>query len=315
MGKLICEFTFSKRMISIYIFVEELLERMVQKGSVKSLLHLLTKSSDRDARRFSSVALANLSSAAFNRTRIASEGTVPILISMMKDADSDIVTRQFCAMALGNLAAEPDNHLEIVKSDGIEALLAVLKTDDVDAGRYAAFGLANIGANANHRDRIVELGAVPCLVSLACCEDINAQRQALAGLRSICISPEFRAVVVREGVMDPLVLLSRVEDLGILREVSSAINCLSSVEENKLEISDRCMSTVIGLMLSGDLVIERHSVCAAANLMEMLELHVKLSEERGKTVLFDAIRLSIVFVSLLVHQCVMVSQEWLLSWP
>lgn len=199
----------------------------------------------------------------------------------MKDVDSDVVSRQYCAMALGNLAAEPDNHLEIVKSDGIEAFLAVLRTDDVDAGRYAAFGLANIGANANHRDRIVELGSVPNLISLACSEDINAQRQALAGLRSICIAPEFRAVVVREGIMDPLVLLSRVEDVGILREVASAVNCLSSVEENKLEISDRAMSTIIGLMLSGDLVIERHSVCAAANLMEMLELHVKLSEERG----------------------------------
>jgi hypothetical protein len=52
------------------------------------------------------------------------------------------------------------------------------------------------------------------------------------------------------------------------REVSSAINCLSSVEENKAEIADRALCTVIGLMLSGDMVIERHAVCAAANLME-----------------------------------------------
>lgn len=36
---------------------------MVQKGSVKSLLLLLTKSSDKDARRFSALALANLASA------------------------------------------------------------------------------------------------------------------------------------------------------------------------------------------------------------------------------------------------------------
>ena len=39
--------------------------------------------------------------------------------------------------------------------------------------------------------------------------------------------------------------------------------------------------TVIGLMLSGDTIIERHSVCAAANLMEMSELHGRLIEERG----------------------------------
>ena len=73
-----------------------------------------------------------------------------------------------------------------------------------------------------------------CLVSLACCEDINAQKQALAGLRSLCISPEYRVVAVREGIMDPLVLMSRSEDNFILREVAAAINCLSSVEENKI---------------------------------------------------------------------------------
>lgn len=141
---------------------------------------------------------------------------------------------------------------------------------------------------------------MPALISLACCEDLNAQRQALAALRSLCISPgtprhrlflscvrhvrsvvEFRAVVVRENIMDPLVLMSRTEDVAVLREVAAALNCLSSVEENKLEIADRSMCTVIGLMLSGDILIERHAVCAAANLMEMIELHGRLMEERG----------------------------------
>jgi len=66
------------------------------------------------------------------------------------------------------LAGEPENHVEIVKSEGIESLLAVLRTDDIEAGRYAAFGLSNIAANANFRDKIVEDGGVPSLVSLAC---------------------------------------------------------------------------------------------------------------------------------------------------
>jgi HEAT repeat protein len=114
---------------------------------------------------------------AFNRSRMASEGTIPILIEYMKTAANDIVARQYCAMTLGNLAAEPENHMEIVKSDGIDALISVLKSEDVEGGRYAAFALANLAANANHRERIVEEGAVPALVSLACCEDLNAQRQ------------------------------------------------------------------------------------------------------------------------------------------
>lgn len=45
------------------MFVEELLERMVQKGGVKSLLTLLTKSIDADAQRFAALALGNTASA------------------------------------------------------------------------------------------------------------------------------------------------------------------------------------------------------------------------------------------------------------
>lgn len=103
----------------------------------------------------------------------------------------------------------------------------------------------------------------------------------MAALRGICISAEFRAVVVREGILDPIVLLSRSEDINVLREVASALNNLSSVEENKMEVSDRAMCTIIGLMLSGDNVVERHAVCAAANLMETIELNSRLIEERG----------------------------------
>jgi hypothetical protein len=44
------------------------------------------------------------------------------------------------------------------------------------------------------------------------------------------------------GVLDPLVLMSRSEDVMILREVAAALNNLSSVEENKMEVADRGMT-------------------------------------------------------------------------
>ena len=118
---------------------EDLLERLVAKGGVKSLLTLLTKSVDTDAQRFAALALGNAAAAAFNRIRMAQEGTIQILIDYMRNSDNDIVGRQYCAMSLGNLAAEPENHSEIVKTEGIDALITVLKTEDVEGGRYAAW--------------------------------------------------------------------------------------------------------------------------------------------------------------------------------
>ena len=43
--------------------------------------------------------------------------------------------------------------------------------------------------------------------------------------------------------------MSRSEDFEILREVCSALNCLSSVEENKMEVADRAMCTIIGTII------------------------------------------------------------------
>lgn len=63
---------------------------------------------------------------AFNRSRMASEGTIPIIIDYMKNQSNDIVARQYCAMTLGNLAAEPENHMEIVKSDGKPVVILFL---------------------------------------------------------------------------------------------------------------------------------------------------------------------------------------------
>ena len=69
---------------------EELLERIVHKGGVKSLMLLLTKSIDTDAQRFSAMALGNCAAAPFNRIRMASEGLIQVLCDYMKDGDNDI---------------------------------------------------------------------------------------------------------------------------------------------------------------------------------------------------------------------------------
>jgi hypothetical protein len=52
-----------RSMTHLYCTTEELLERVVNKGGVKSLVVLLTKAQDIDAQRFAALALANCASA------------------------------------------------------------------------------------------------------------------------------------------------------------------------------------------------------------------------------------------------------------
>ena len=96
---------------------EELHERIVKKGGVKSLIYLIENSPDNEAQRFAALALANCGSAVYNRVPIANAKAIPSLIRYIKDDDADLIARQYCAMALGNLAAEPENHEEVKFKD------------------------------------------------------------------------------------------------------------------------------------------------------------------------------------------------------
>jgi len=49
---------------------EELLERVVQKGGVKSFVNLISNSTDAEAQRFAALGLANCASAPFNRAPV-----------------------------------------------------------------------------------------------------------------------------------------------------------------------------------------------------------------------------------------------------
>ena len=60
---------------------EELHERIVKKGGCKSLIQLLTKSSDAEAQRFSALALANIASAVFNRITMVQDDVLQNVIS------------------------------------------------------------------------------------------------------------------------------------------------------------------------------------------------------------------------------------------
>ena len=73
--------------------------------------------------------------------------------------------------------------------------------------------------------------------------------------------------------------MSRSENLVILREASSAFSCLSSKEENKFEIVDCAISTIIALVLLGDDEAERYACCA--HLLQFSEVHVRFLEEKG----------------------------------
>lgn len=261
-------------------------EGIVKKGGIKTLVTLL-QSQDEEVQRFAILALANTSVTALYRLQIANEASaLEHVVSYLSHEASDKIGKQYCAMVVGNLAANAENHQAIARFGGIPALVSLLaaaaKDQGMEGGRYAAFALANLAASANHRKEIVDCGAMEPLIVFACVDDNAVQHQAVAALRGICICPEYRIKAVRMGILDPLILMARrSDDLSLRRAVASALNCLSTMDENKDEVADRALSTIISLLMSNDDEVEGHACCAIANLVEVVDVHSRFFREKG----------------------------------
>ena len=285
----------------------DMLEKIVKKGGIKTLIMLLSQSTDVEAQQFSALAIANVASYPMNRNIICksekNEAPREIIRYILRGKDQEetsselstniALARQYCAMALGNIAADPQTHDILVQLGVIDALILLLNKDDVDCARMAAFAFSNLAASRPYRKLIIEHHKeeiISPLISLACCDEISAQRKALLALRVLCIEQNIRVDVVRSGIIDPLVIIARAssdnsriekENAGMLREVAAALNCLSCMNENKEEICDRAISTIISLMISNDLEVERHACCTIANLLEFMDIHERFLSEKG----------------------------------
>ncbi|CCI42216.1 unnamed protein product [Albugo candida] len=260
-------------------------EKMVLKGAIQALTHLLTNTNDVEALQLTCMCLANIASCPVTRTRIVKDGVLPLLINHLKSSETDITSKQYLAMMLGNLAFESALHKDIIKEDAINALVSLMNAENTILGAFCAFALTNISLNEDYRCDIVEEGGISRLIDLACSSDVKAQIQALTCLGGLCIDPQYRSRAVEEGIIDVLILMARVELSHVRTQVAAALCSLSSAVESQVEIADRALLTIISLSLSGDPKVEEHACGAIANLTEREDIHEKILSENGLMIL------------------------------
>lgn len=263
----------------------ELHERIVLKGGIKTLLHILNHSRDLEAQRFAVLAMANITASSHvvrvNMTQ--DEKVVFYLLEFMKSEENDTIAKQYCAMAIGNLAVSRETHSIVMESYGISILVAFLRfgTNDqnYETTQYAAFALSNLASNEICCKEMTNLGALESLVLAACFDDTDVQRHALTALRGICNHSNYHSEAISVGILDPLILLARSVEINISHDVAALLNCLSSTVGIRMAISDRAASSILHLSLSKETLTKRHATCAIANLTEVLEIHKKLMDE------------------------------------
>lgn len=262
----------------------ELHERIVQKGGIKTLIHILNHSRDVEAQRFAALAIANTASSDTVRVNIAQEDKVVFcLLEHIKDDKNDEITRQYCAMVIGNLAVNREIHSVIVDSSGISILVELLRLGANDQNdettQHAAFALSNLASNDICSKEMVDTGALNHLVLAACFDDTNVRRHSLTALRGICNNSHYHSEAISVGLLDPLILLARSPEIGLFRNVAVLFHCLSSTVGIRKTLSDRAASTIAHLSISDDILTRRHATCAIANLTEIPEIQSKLVDE------------------------------------
>ena len=184
-------------------------ERLVKKGGIETLVHILITAQDAEAQQFAALAVANTAATKTLCNDIAKlDGVIAGLVQYVGNEQADAIGRQYSAMAIGNILAEPATHEVTVEAGCIDALITMM-TNCVDArelesGKYAAFAIANIASNCQYHKQLVKGGSIELLVALACCEDPDTQRQSLAAVRGLCTTSANRQTVLQKGILDPL---------------------------------------------------------------------------------------------------------------
>ena len=138
--------------------------QIVKKGGLKTLVMLLSQSTDVETQQFAALAIANVASYPANRNVVcmSEEHETPreviaYIINKSSDSNSDsnMLAKQYCAMAIGNIAADSHTHDTLVELGAIDALMSLLvgMDIDIDCSRMAAFAISNFAANNNTKNR------------------------------------------------------------------------------------------------------------------------------------------------------------------
>eukprot|EP00924_Labyrinthula_sp_SR-Ha-C_P006206 snap_masked-scaffold_63-processed-gene-0.43-mRNA-1 protein AED:1.00 eAED:1.00 QI:0/-1/0/0/-1/1/1/0/4272 len=266
---------------------QELHLKLMQKGAIKSLLLLLTKSKDAEAHRMASLALGNICCHKDNKIMFARQGGIKIMVNYLSASENDVHAKGFCAFCLGNVASEAANQQEIAKLGGINVLIELLNLSEEQPGAFGAAALANLAYDKEWRTEIVKNDAIPALVDLACMESQRAQKAALFAMRNISITPEYRVALVNCGIIDPLVLIAKSQNQNLQIEVAAAFCTLSVMPGVKKEITNRGFSTILSQALSNLPALELHSMNTMANLLEDVELREKIVNEFALPVIMN----------------------------
>lgn len=181
-------------------------------------------------------ALHSLSFNATNRILIANLGAIPLMASLLSDAN--LLVRRGSAGVLNTLAVEEQNRPLIGISGAMPQLISMLKDEDELARANSAAALANICANnAANKAMLISNGGANLLVDLLRDRSHSCRKQASVAIRNVASCPTHRRILAQYGAMGLLANLLQDPDPQTREAAALAIrNMTTESAENMAQL-------------------------------------------------------------------------------
>ncbi|PIA33260.1 hypothetical protein AQUCO_04200194v1 [Aquilegia coerulea] len=169
-----------------------------------------------------------------NRIKIAQEGAVRPLISLISSSDSQL--QEYGVTAILNLSLCDENKDLIANSGAIKPLVRALKNGTATAKENAACALLRLSQIEEHKIAIGRSGAIPLLVNLLENGGFRGKKDASTALYLLCSVKENKMRAVQAGIMKPIVELMADFGSGMVDKAAFVLSTLVSIPEGKTAV-------------------------------------------------------------------------------
>eukprot|EP00026_Physarum_polycephalum_P002016 Phypoly_transcript_02020.p1 GENE.Phypoly_transcript_02020~~Phypoly_transcript_02020.p1 ORF type:complete len:578 (+),score=87.07 Phypoly_transcript_02020:1129-2862(+) len=191
--------------VSNLVVNEENQTALVQEGGLSPLVNLLTNPSSVDICGRVAWALSNLTQINdFIRSEVGHLGTIPLLVKMIDDPNTEIDTKENSLKAIINLALNYENEGRLYEANVVPVLLQVIRTHQQQPVHKLSFmALVNISANDKVRVQISKLGGVADTITNATTPSL-AQEDAIKLLTNLTINGKIRSQLQKTNLKQTL---------------------------------------------------------------------------------------------------------------
>jgi hypothetical protein len=146
----------------------------------KSIVSLLVKlalntNNSIETRRYSILALANISATVANHAAIVNDGGLQAIFSLA-NFTADAMLQYYVSSALSNLSSNDKNHAILLEKGGLQPLISLLFHSNPDVHTKAAAALRGLSISEIARIKIVQEGGLEPLTRLLGSLDIKTRR-------------------------------------------------------------------------------------------------------------------------------------------